>query len=448
MYSKIAGVLTPILAVGVVGLGMWGYQENQEKNSILIKAENQYQRAFHDLSFHVDKLQDELGKTLAVNSREQVDGTLSNVWRIASQAQSDVGQLPLTLMPFNKTEEFLSKIADFSYKAAIRDLNKEPLSEKEYQNLKTLHKSAIQIRSELEGVQTKVLDQHLRWMDVETAMASEKENVDNTILDGFRTIDKTVGEYKELDFGPTVQSLQNKKKIDEKNLTGNTINQDQAQQIATTFLGDKAKSSQIKVDSTGKGYDYSAYSVSVQRPNTQDNIHLDITKKGGHVVWLLNSRSVDGAKISMEEARQKANAFLTQHGIKNMENYVTDTYNNIAVLTYAYTKDNVRVYPDTVSVSVALDNGEIVGYKGEEYAFNHKDNIAIGKAKITQAQARKKVNPQFKVQDVRKALILNDLGKEVLCYEFLGNVENQTFKVYINADNGKEEHVERLDGVK
>ena len=44
--------------------------------------------------------------------------------RLTSEARSDVGQLPLTLMPFNKTEEFLANIGDFSYRAAIRDLEK------------------------------------------------------------------------------------------------------------------------------------------------------------------------------------------------------------------------------------------------------------------------------------------------------------------------------------
>lgn len=216
MYSKIAGVLTPILAVAVIGLGMWGYQENQEKNSILIKAENQYQRAFHDLTFHMDQLQDELGKTLAINSRRQIDGTMSNVWRISSVARSDVGQLPLALMPFSKTEEFLAKIGDFAYKTAIRDLNKDPLSEKEYENLKTLHSRAVEIQSELRKVQTKVIDQKLRWMDVESALASEEENLDNTIIDGFRTIDKTVNEYTDIDFGPGIQTLQNKERFNDK----------------------------------------------------------------------------------------------------------------------------------------------------------------------------------------------------------------------------------------
>ena len=68
MYKRLSAILFPVTAVLLIGALVWGYQENQEKNSILIKAENQYQRAFHDLSYHVDKLHTELGNTLAVNS--------------------------------------------------------------------------------------------------------------------------------------------------------------------------------------------------------------------------------------------------------------------------------------------------------------------------------------------------------------------------------------------
>lgn len=447
MYGKIAGVLTPVLAVAVIGFGMWGYQENQEKNTILIKAENQYQRAFHDLTFHMDELQDELGKTLAINSRRQIDGTLSNVWRISSLAHSDVGQLPLALLPFSKTEEFLANVGDFSYKAAVRDLDKEPLSEKEYQNLKTLHKRAQEIQSELRHVQDKVLDQQLRWMDVELALASEEQNLDNTIIDGFRTIDKSVDEYEEIDMGPGIQSLENKQRMKDENLKGKLISKEEAKQIAIKFVGRGEKNAEINVKKSGKGYEYQAYSVSIKRPNQREHsIDLDITTKGGQVVWLLDNRNVGEAKLSLDQAKQKADQFLKTHGYNQMEAMVIDHYNNLAVLTYVYTENNVRIYPDLLTVKVALDTGNVIGFQSEEYIFNHKADRKLAKPKISIEQARKEVNPNFKVKENRLAVILNDLNKETLCYEFMGQVGNEVYRVFINAENGDEEAIEKLDG--
>jgi spore germination protein len=181
----IRGILITILALGIAGTAFWGYQEHRDKNAVLLNAENNYQRAFHDLSYHVDLLHDKIGATLAMNSRQSLSPGLAEVWRITSQAHSDVGQLPLTLLPFNKTEEFLSNIGNFSYQAAIRDLDKTPLSNQEYNTLKVLYKQSGEIQKELRNVQGMALKHNLRWMDVEMALASCKENSYNTIIDGF-----------------------------------------------------------------------------------------------------------------------------------------------------------------------------------------------------------------------------------------------------------------------
>ena len=158
MYRRLSAVFFPVMTLFFIGSIYWGYQEHQEKNSILIKAENQYQRAFHDLVYHVDQLHSELGNTLAVNSTSQGFHRkgLVNVWRLTSEAQNEINQLPLTLLPFNKTEDFLSKIANFSYKTSVRDLTKQPLSPDEFKMLKTLYANSEEISKIAQGVQEKV----------------------------------------------------------------------------------------------------------------------------------------------------------------------------------------------------------------------------------------------------------------------------------------------------
>lgn len=225
MYKRLTAVLFPIAALMLIGALVWGYQENQEKNAILIKAENQYQRAFHDLSYHVEQLHGEIGNTLAVNSASNAMHRkgLVNVWRLTSEAQNEINQLPLTLLPFNKAEDFLSRISNFSYQASMRNLDKEPLTKEEMKNLKTLYTNSADISKMLQGVQSKVIGKNLRWMDVETAMATDENMEDNTIIDGFKTVDKKVGEYPELNWGPSVASIYDKRSV--KMLGGNLFPQ-------------------------------------------------------------------------------------------------------------------------------------------------------------------------------------------------------------------------------
>ncbi|PTL22383.1 germination protein YpeB, partial [Shouchella clausii] len=80
-------LLIAALAVAVVGTGVWGYQQKQEKDQLQITANNTYQRAFHDLTYHIDQIEDELGKTLAMNTQRQLTPSLADVWRVTSLAE-------------------------------------------------------------------------------------------------------------------------------------------------------------------------------------------------------------------------------------------------------------------------------------------------------------------------------------------------------------------------
>ncbi len=445
IYGAISRVLFPVAAVALVGAGMWGYQEHNEKNSILIKTENQYQRAFHDLNYHIDKLNDELGKSVVVNSRKQMTPCLTNVWRLAYAAQSDVGQLPLTLIPFHHTEAFLANVADFSYRVAVRDLSKQPLTQKEYQTLKQLYAHSRDIQKELRNVQTKVLDKRLRWMDVEIAIAGDEKKTDNTIIDGFRTIDHKVEQFSDLDWGPSVKNREQKKQLRIKGLDGKKITKEEAANTAQRFVGVTGKNLSVEVDENGKAEQYSAYSVRLYDKRTKNTIHLDVSKRGGKVVWLLNERAIPNAKLSLDEAHASAVKFLRDHGFPNMVAAEVDRYDNLGVFTFIPEQNGVRIYPDAVTVKVALDNGDVNGFHATEYLFNHKQRI-IPKPKITREQARTMVNPHIKVSEQHLALIEGKQdGNEVLCHEFIGRLDGEAYKVYINALTGDEEEVLKMD---
>jgi spore germination protein len=437
----IRGILIGVLAVGVAGTAYWGYQEHQEKNAILLNAENNYQRAFHDLSYQVDLLHDKIGTTLAMNSRHSLSPSLVDVWRITSEAHNDVGQLPLTLLPFNKTEEFLARIGDFSYRTAVRDLDKEPLSKEEYNTLKVLYKQSGDIQNDLREVQHMVLKNNLRWMDVELALASGKETTDNTIIDGFKTVEKTVTGYEETDLGTTFVNMQ-KKDENFKKIKGKTISKQEAIQIAKKYIKIDGNT-KVKVTENGNGSDYGFYSVSIKDNKTGEEGSMDITKKAGHPIWFINQRDVKKQVISLNDADNKAAAFLKETGFKDLEIFESTQYDNIGVFNFVTKTNGIRVYPEAVKVKVALDNGDIIGVSAEEYLKSFQTR-KIEEPAITLEQARAKVNPNFKVMEDRQAIIVNDLNKEVLCYEFLGTIDDDTYRIFINAKSGVEEEVEKL----
>ncbi|WP_338470114.1 germination protein YpeB [Niallia sp. XMNu-256] len=436
------GILIAGLSLAVAGTTIWGYQEHREKNAVLINAENNYQRAFHELTYQIDLLHDKIGTTLAMNSRQSLSPTLAEVWRITSQAHSDVGQLPLTLLPFNKTEEFLAQVGDFSYRAAVRDLDKDPLTEEEYATLKQLYGRAEEIQDELRKVQHVAMENNLRWMDVELALVSGKQQGDNAIIDGFKTVEKTVEGYDETDLGVAFVDMKvNDNSYD--HLKGKTITKNEAVKVAKKFIG-LSNDTQVQITENAKGSDYGFYSISFEDKKTNQISNMDITKKGGHPLWYMLSRDVKSQEISLNDAANRAVQFLKDHGFKDLEVFESAQYDNLGVFTIIKSLDGVRVYPKSLKVKVALDNGQIVGFSNEDYLKSVTSDTEVAKPSITVAEAREKINPQVEVMEERQAVIINDLNEAVLCYEFMGTLDKDTYRIFINAETGQEEKVEKM----
>ena len=439
MYKRLSAILFPVATVLLIGALVWGYQENKEKNAILINAENQYQRAFHDLSYHMDRLHAELGNTLAVSSTSQGMHRkgLMNVWRITSEAQNEINQLPLGLLPFNKTEEFLSRISNFAYKTGVRDLTKEPLSENEVKTLKTLYANSGEITKDLQSVQNKVIASGLRWMDVETALVSNNTQ-DNSIIDGFRTVDKKVEAYPELDWGPSVSSIYDRRSV--KQLAGMPVSAEDVKRKALKF-SDSDGNARVRVTQNGKGTDWSSYTVHVNQ-NRGHKISMDFTEKGGQLIAYTKERNVGAKKVSVQDAIDKAQDFLARKGYTDMTAVSADQYDNMANFSFVREEDGVLIYPEKITVRSAMDNGEVLGFQASDFVYEHQIKREIPQPKLKLAQAKKTLNPEYKILYNRKALIKHDRNEDVLCYEFGGRINGSQYRIYINADTGLEETVE------
>ncbi|WP_156289249.1 germination protein YpeB [Oceanobacillus salinisoli] len=435
-------ILIAVLGLVVAGTAFWGYQEHQEKNAILIQAENTYQRAFHELAYHIDLLHDEIGTALAMNSDQRLSPQMVEIWRLTSEASSDVNQLPLGLLPFNKTEEFLSNIGDFTYRTAIRNLDDEPLSDEETETLKNLYEQSAEIERELRQVQHLVLEENLRWMDVQMALADEDAQVDNTVIDGLKTVEKTVEGFSEADVDSSIIGT-SAKNHQYKFLQGSKdIDENEALRISKELFKIEDES-QIRITETGNGAEVPMYSASYT--NGDRHGYLDITKQGGNPISLLVERPIGDKKISLNEGTERAEEYIEKLGFEDMILFQSSEYDNIGAYSFLYSQDGVRIYSDAIEVKVALDNGDILGLTAQNFMQNHKERD-IPQPDITASEAKEMVNSNVDIQEEFLAVIDNDLGEEVLTHEFLGIYGDDTYRIFINAMNGQEEKVEKLGG--
>lgn len=433
-------IIISILSLGVIGTTYWGYQEHQEKNAILIQAENTYQRAFHELTYHIDLLHDKIGSSLAMNSNDSLSPQLVEIWRITADAHANVGQLPLSLLPFNKTEEFLANIGNFTYRVAVRDLDTDPLNEDELATLEGLYEQSGEIKDELRQVQHTALSNNLRWMDVQLALATEDEQMDNTIVDGFQTVEKKVEGYSEAAnfdtlIGDHTSEVHDYLFVNEEPLTEEEIIE------RSKEIFDVKSDENLSITKSGDGADISVYSVSYQ--NEQKYGYMDITEQGGHPITLLINRPINEKNLSLYDGLQEATNYLEEYGFDNMVVFQSTQYDNIGVYSFLYAEDDVRIHSDSVEIKIALDDGDILGLSAKNYLMNHRQR-EIPQPALSPEEAKEQVNSQVEIQEEFLAIIDNEFGKEVLVYEFLGILNDDTFRIFINAMDGREEKVEKL----
>src|SRR5699024_9580196 len=144
----------------ILGSIIWGFEEHQEKKKLAQQIDNQYQRAYHELSSNIDLLHDKIGATLAMGTNDSLSPALTEVWKIATASQTNVGQLPLTLFPIHHTQQFLSNVGNFTYQIAMRDLKTNPLSAEEYHTLRTMYVQADNVENTLRDMQDNILDKN------------------------------------------------------------------------------------------------------------------------------------------------------------------------------------------------------------------------------------------------------------------------------------------------
>ena len=404
------------------------------------RAENQYNRAFYEMADNVQNVEVMLTKAMIANSPEQGIANLSEVWRQANLAQANLGQLPISQLELNNVSKFLNQVSDFSNTLVRQNLNQKPITPEQFDSIKKLHDYSIKMNSNINQLQNEMGQGRIKWGEL-TAKGTPifRRASKNFTTTQFEALGKEFKEMPSLIYdGPFSDQLGVK---DMKGLTGDIVNQSKAQNVAVKFIGaDKVQN--IQPAGTTKG-DIKTYNFQITMKSDTKNKNtamVRITEKGGHPLLLTSTRNVIKEVTNMNQAKDSAQKFLKSRGFDSM----IDTYylkeDGVATINYAYSQNNVTIYPDLIKVKIALDNGEILGFEAKNYFLSHTQR-KIDTPKISQSDAKKVINPKLKVTYSGLAIVPTTWKTEVLTYEFKGRVDGRDFIVYVNAETGKEERI-------
>ncbi|MHB1392719.1 MAG: germination protein YpeB [Clostridia bacterium] len=432
-----------VFAAALILTGFFGYNTYTEKKQYQTFLQNNYQRSFRELVTNVENIKLLLEKAEVSASPLQSNALMSQTWMQSYSAAENLGQLPITHVALSKTAKYLNQVSDYSYSLSRTNAQDKIVSDKDMDQVSKLRSYAGDLLQQLHGMEEDVAQGKIKFGEIrkQGRLALRRASKDAVEVK-FGNMEDKFSNYPSMIYdGPFSDNVIEGKP---KALEGEDINLEKAKEKAKKFVG-ADKVGKIVETSSGKGKIHTFGLAVFPKDNDRDKaISIDITKKGGLPLWMLNPRVIPEKKLTDQQASDKAQKFLKEQGFGELtETYFLKNDNTTTITFIGITKEGVLIYPDLLKVKVALDNGEIVGFDAYQYIMSHRKRD-IPKPKLTEEDAKKKISQRITVERVKLAIIPLPGDKEQLCYEFKGKYNQSDYFVYINADTGYEENILKI----
>lgn len=400
----------------------------------------EYSKSMYQLIDSVKNIKTDLAKSEVIGSKEQGLLTFGNISRNSNIANDKIHSLPVSQESMEKTSKFLSQISDFSYGLIRNSYEGKDLSKKDYKSIESLKNEADYLLIQLNQVQQDINQGRVKWGEIRKKVSLGLNKTEKFLANKkFEEIQNQVIKYPALIYdGPFSDNVL---EIKPKVLKEKVITESEAKNSVKKLLGSENVVSMTKKENGKTRIPAYSFDVILKGREKEDTVACNISKNGGKVVYLLDNRKINKVNMDIKKAAKIGEDYLEKVGYKNMKHTYTQKSGNSITISYVYYNDKVAIYPDQIKLKIGLDNGSIIGIESEKYLVSHTEKRSIQKPKVSQKEAREKVNKNLKVSSTNLAIIPSENNKEILCYEFVGKYNDDSFIVYINSQNGNEQKI-------
>jgi len=426
-----------LLVFGVcagVGAYYYHYSRNMEQS-----LDNQYNRAFEEVVNYVRDIDVSLNKGKLISSSSQMAKLSTELFMEASEAKSNLGQLPISQEQLKNASKFLSQVGDYTYMLSQKSINSQEITNEEYDTLLKLSTYAGDLYDNLSDMQDDLYKGNINFRRMQAASKNNLGDAKQASVATLTSIEKEFQNYPSLIYdGPFSEHIEKMEPVMLKGKPNISMKEAKAK------VADVLKEFHItKIESTGESQNtvIPTYAFSIKLKESKAQISVEVSKSGGYLVYMLSNTSPDKTKIKFDDASKKATAFLGGLGLKDMKQSYYEVKSNVATINFAYMQGNTIIYPDLIKVKVSMQTGAILGFESQGYLMSHLDKRDLPTPKLTMNDALAKINQRLVVQKKAMAVIPTDSKAEVLCYEFTGYVGKQHYIIYVNAVTGAEQKI-------
>lgn len=416
------------LSAAILVVGGFAIKEINKSRKYQLLIENQYSRAFEQLSSSLNNISMAMEKTIYVSSAKKMSSLSAEIFGEAELAKAALSELPMGEGNISTIYRFLSQVGNYALAVSKNITSENTVTDKQREELKLLSDTAKTVTQVINdsGIEYNTPEQ---WAQVVEDKLSGVVN-EQSLATSLSELEENLSDYPTLIYdGPYSDHILEKQPL--MTAAAREYSESEALEVARGVV----------VDNESLAFqDMQGGKIECYR-FADNNVNVTVSKSGGYVVYMRKNRVVGDNILSYEQALARAEKFLEQMQINNMIDTYFYTDNGVCVINFAYLDGQTICYTDLIKVGVAMDTGEIMMLETAGYLTNHTDR-AFQTPQFTADEAMAKISSDLEVSEVAVTLIPTDSGGEVRCYEFLcRSEEGGEILVYINVQTLEEEQV-------
>ncbi len=422
-----------LLLCAVVVIGAWGISVNM-KNDELTKAlgttlAGDFEEFYDDMALMSEFLE----KCTESNDPAYIVNMLSSAGERAASAKEALSRLPVAQQYAGGVQALLSKGEQFS-KAALRDyLAGNDLDQKDKNSILAIATASEVFLEKLSGFYDDLDRENYSFIKLnasEAFMSAEDE-----LSESLKKMGEDISDLPDINYDGRYSSHMDPSEY--KGISGNEADKEDIRKTLEENIGEGWN---VEYSGEGKG---NLPTHSFTATDGKNTMHVTYSRQGGNLLLATSENYPDRSKISCDEAFLSADRFVEKLGHSGMDEEYYEIYNNILSVTYAYSENGIKCLSDTLTVQVSMKDGKILGYEADKYYKNHTKRDPATPS-VSVEEARNAISENMDIISSSLCYLPTEGGYENLCYEFLCERDDDSYLIYIDAQNGRQREMKKV----
>ena len=433
LFSVLFGLLTVGLCGAILCLRSMG-----ETDALARRGEQAavWRMEVGDLSAALRELETDLRKGLFASGDYQAVSWAARVFSRAGEARMVLEALPLYESRLENTEIFLNQVGEFTLEMARKQMRGENLTESESASLRRLALRAREISEEILTLSEKISDENTGYEGLQQEFSPSAEG-EKTVFEGLEDLfagddplvyDGDFSAWYASRTSPWIESLPLAE--EESDLLS----------VAAKALG----------VSEGELTEIGRYTEPFFiREYGAGDATVAVTERGGIPVGFSRPREVTVSRLTVEQGLNAGRGALRNLGFSDLEAVSWERSEHLLHAVYLSRRAGVLSYGARISVTVALDDGSLLGMDGTEYLISYEAETDYAPS-LSADQADDLLREGLSVSAIDLTVLTGGDGKKTLCWQFTvseipdgagGADPSEKALIFVNAHTGVEQEI-------